>query len=416
MATEEPDAAARSMCGPPGNGRPSSRATLSKASPAASSMVGAERLDRGGHVAHPQQRGVPAGDQQRQAGVGQRAVLELVDGDVGGEVVHAVQRLAQPQRQRLGRGDADQQRPGQPGPGGDGERVDVVEGDPGGLAGPLDGGHHRLEVGARRDLGYDAAEPRVLLHRGGDRRRPAGCGRGRCPRRSRRTRSRCRGRADRRVQVSPGHCAHPAVAGHDRARAGRGPSRAGGREVRLPELSITTVSGDHVTLGLPHLRRRARRDRAHRRRLTAGVTTGPAADRLAGAPDAVHDAARRQQRADRGRRGHPQHRLGEVDDPPLLRRRQRRRLGIADKTSSPYISELAVDHRAQERYLDAGRKHPRPAASGHRKPAIVFDADDTTLWTYDMEDKAMGFNFDPALQDDWVQDQLFPATPAWSTS
>ena len=35
----EPSRAARSMCGPPGNGSPSTRATLSKASPAASSIV-----------------------------------------------------------------------------------------------------------------------------------------------------------------------------------------------------------------------------------------------------------------------------------------------------------------------------------------------------------------------------------------
>ena len=33
------------------------------------------------------------------------------------------------------------------------------------------------------------------------------------------------------------------------------------------------------------------------------------------------------------------------------------------------------------------------------------------LWTYDMEDAAMEFVFDPALQDVWVQDQRFPATP-----
>ena len=54
-----------------------------------------------------------AADQQRQARVGQRAVLELVDGDVRGEVVDAVQRLAEPDRERLGRGDADQQGAGQ---------------------------------------------------------------------------------------------------------------------------------------------------------------------------------------------------------------------------------------------------------------------------------------------------------------
>ena len=53
--------------------------------------------------------------------------------------------------------------------------------DAGGLAGPLDRGHHRLEVGPRRDLGYDAAEARVLLHRGGDRVGRAGCGPARCP-------------------------------------------------------------------------------------------------------------------------------------------------------------------------------------------------------------------------------------------
>ena len=44
-------------------------------------------------------------------------------------------------------------------------------------------------------------------------------------------------------------------------------------------------------------------------------------------------------------------------------------------------------------------------------PAIVLDTDDTTLWTYDMEDAAMGFDFDPTLQNVYVQEQRFPATP-----
>ena len=39
IATELPSRAMRSTCGPPGNGSPSTRATLSNASPAASSMV-----------------------------------------------------------------------------------------------------------------------------------------------------------------------------------------------------------------------------------------------------------------------------------------------------------------------------------------------------------------------------------------
>jgi len=34
------------------------------------------------------------------------------------------------------------------------------------------------------------------------------------------------------------------------------------------------------------------------------------------------------------------------------------------------------------------------------------------LWTYDMEDNAMHFNFDPVLQDtQWVQPMRFPAVP-----
>ncbi len=45
------------------------------------------------------------------------------------------------------------------------------------------------------------------------------------------------------------------------------------------------------------------------------------------------------------------------------------------------------------------------------QPALVFDADDTTLWTYDMEDGAMKFVFDPVLQAVWVAQHLFPATP-----
>jgi predicted secreted acid phosphatase len=83
--------------------------------------------------------------------------------------------------------------------------------------------------------------------------------------------------------------------------------------------------------------------------------------------------------------------------------------GIANKETSPYISEMKRIAHAQWRYLDRAKK---VAVKHHRKPAIVFDADDTTLWTYDMEDGAMHFVFDPVLQNKWVQDQMFPATPS----
>ncbi|MFF1572112.1 HAD family acid phosphatase [Leifsonia sp. NPDC058292] len=82
--------------------------------------------------------------------------------------------------------------------------------------------------------------------------------------------------------------------------------------------------------------------------------------------------------------------------------------GIADKTASPYISELAAIVADEKAKLQTGYE---AAKSKGEKPAIVFDADDTTLWTYDMEVADMHFTFNPAEQDVWVQGQRFPATP-----
>ncbi|GCD92096.1 HAD family acid phosphatase [Nocardioides sp. LS1] len=76
--------------------------------------------------------------------------------------------------------------------------------------------------------------------------------------------------------------------------------------------------------------------------------------------------------------------------------------GIANKTDSPYITEMKA--------MEAGILAQIPTAPAPNL-AVVFDADDTTLWTYDMEDGAMHFNFDPTLQGTWVHDGLFPATP-----
>ncbi|WGL53275.1 HAD family acid phosphatase [Nocardioides sp. BP30] len=46
-----------------------------------------------------------------------------------------------------------------------------------------------------------------------------------------------------------------------------------------------------------------------------------------------------------------------------------------------------------------------------KSPAVVFDADDTTLWNYDLEDGAMGFTYSPATAATWIQQQKFPAVP-----
>ncbi len=146
--------------------------------------------------------------------------------------------------------------------------------------------------------------------------------------------------------------------------------------------------------------------------------------------------------------------------------------GIANKVSSPYITQLASlestwtpqvtsncstqatayntalakqtaakaqvakDEKAVKKAKKALKKAKTPAARkrAHQKldkarkalkkdqaalaaitlpdrPAVVFDADDTTLWTYDMEDGAMKFVFDPVLQGTWVTGHLFPAVP-----
>lgn len=82
--------------------------------------------------------------------------------------------------------------------------------------------------------------------------------------------------------------------------------------------------------------------------------------------------------------------------------------GISNKVDSPYIREMRQLTQRQGAITAAacfiGKKL-------HKNPAVIMDADDTNLWTYDMEVAAMHFTFDPVLQNEWVQDQKFPATP-----
>jgi predicted secreted acid phosphatase len=82
--------------------------------------------------------------------------------------------------------------------------------------------------------------------------------------------------------------------------------------------------------------------------------------------------------------------------------------GIADKSSSPYVTQM---RGIAATWADKITTKCERARKHGEVPAVVFDADDTTLMTYDMEDKAMGFNFDPNLQNTWVLEERFPATP-----
>ncbi len=83
--------------------------------------------------------------------------------------------------------------------------------------------------------------------------------------------------------------------------------------------------------------------------------------------------------------------------------------GIADKSDSPYIREM---RSVVARQIPIVAAQCAIADRRHRNPAVVLDADDTTLWTYDMEVADMHFVFDPTEQDAWVQDERFPATPS----
>ena len=130
---------------------------------------GAERLHVTGDVPDKQQRGVPAGHQQGHRLVGQRAVLKLIHGDVRGQMVDAVQRLAECERVRLGGGHADQQRALQARPGRNRDRVDLGRRDTGLGQRAVEGRDHRLQVRPAGHLGHHAAEPGVFLDAGGHR-------------------------------------------------------------------------------------------------------------------------------------------------------------------------------------------------------------------------------------------------------
>ncbi|GAA1966155.1 hypothetical protein GCM10009798_28130 [Nocardioides panacihumi] len=73
---------------------------------------------------------------------------------------------------------------------------------------------------------------------------------------------------------------------------------------------------------------------------------------------------------------------------------------------------------AQARLMLAQDQRTLAGITIPKSPAVVLDADDTTLWTYDMEDGSpaaahagMQFNFNPTLQNTWVQNEWFAATP-----
>ncbi|OPZ49002.1 MAG: hypothetical protein BWY91_03136 [bacterium ADurb.BinA028] len=94
-------------------------------------------------------------------------MLKDIHGDVGGQVVDPIDRLAQPDGQRLRRGNADEQGPGQARACSHSDSIDVAQGHSRIAAGALERGNHGLKVSPRGDLGDDPAKAGMLVDRTG---------------------------------------------------------------------------------------------------------------------------------------------------------------------------------------------------------------------------------------------------------
>ena len=135
---------------------------MSNASPAASSSVEPSTL-LVGVAADVDQHRVPAAREQAEERRLDRLRLEVERGDVAVQVVDRDERQVPRPRDRLRRGDADEQRADEARALRDRDAVDVVERRarlPERLA---HDGRDQLEMPARRDLRDDAAEPRVQV-------------------------------------------------------------------------------------------------------------------------------------------------------------------------------------------------------------------------------------------------------------
>ena len=171
LGAREPDRVWRPFPGRLVNGRAAGERHAKHAGHLVVSFAGrvvdrrAERVHVACHVRHEQQGRMAARDKQRHARGGQWAVLKLVNGDVGSEVVHTVERLAERVGVGLRRRDAHHQRASQSGTGGDRYGVDAGRLDACLGERALEHGDHRLQVRPACHFWHHAAEPGVLIHR-----------------------------------------------------------------------------------------------------------------------------------------------------------------------------------------------------------------------------------------------------------
>lgn len=83
--------------------------------------------------------------------------------------------------------------------------------------------------------------------------------------------------------------------------------------------------------------------------------------------------------------------------------------GVASKSSSRYIDE--VNEIVQAKTSELRSRYDKAIKNGQR-PALVFDVDDTTLWTYDLVAQTLKFNSNPTVENEWIQNRKFAAVPA----
>ncbi|MFN8112164.1 MAG: hypothetical protein U0R51_03080 [Solirubrobacterales bacterium] len=144
------------IAGPPGNPRPSSRAALSRASPAVSSSVWPAIANLPSSRTSASSVRPPLAIRARKGGsIG--SALEVGGGDVALEVVDGDQRLAGGGRERLRGVDADQQGADQPGLFVTAIASIGIEAVAGVLERRVDHRVDQLQMPARGDLGNDAA-------------------------------------------------------------------------------------------------------------------------------------------------------------------------------------------------------------------------------------------------------------------
>ena len=181
------------MYGPPGKGRPSTRATLSKASPAASSTVAPSGTTPSGPPVTSftsSSEEWPPDTSSAMHGAGSGPCSSWSTATCAARWLTPYSGVPSPSASALADATPTSRAPVRPGPAGDGHRVDVGQADAGLGAGALDRRHHRLEVRAAGHLRHHAAEPARARRRWTPPRRPAACGRGPGRRPSRRRRSR----------------------------------------------------------------------------------------------------------------------------------------------------------------------------------------------------------------------------------